>query len=251
MKKKIIVALVLSLSVLALSACGAKQSASAKKDIIVGTNAEFPPFEYIDDSGNPDGFDIALVKAIGEKLGKNVTIQNMEFDSLISSIGTKTDLVIAGMTVTDERKQSVDFTEPYYTAVQSVIVPVGSAIASFDDLKGKKIGVQMGTTADFISSDIEGAETARYNKSIDAVNDLLNGRLDCVIVDKNPAETFVASHTGELEALEGSNFDFEDESYAMAVAKGDAEFLKQVNDALSELKADGTIDKLTEEYIGD
>ena len=102
--------------------------------LTVGTNAEFPPFEYVDDNGEPDGFDVALIKAIGEKLGVSVEVENMEFDSLVSSIGNKIDVAIAGMTVTDERKNSVDFSNSYYDAVQYVIVPEGSEIATFDDL---------------------------------------------------------------------------------------------------------------------
>ena len=121
--------------------------------LTVGTNAEFPPFEYVDDNGEPDGFDIALIKAIGEKLGVTVEVENMEFDSLVSSIGSKIDIAIAGMTVTDERKGSVDFSDPYYEAVQFVIVPAGSEIATAADLVGKTIGVQLGTTGDFIASD--------------------------------------------------------------------------------------------------
>ena len=159
--------------------------------LTVGTNAEFPPFEYVGDNGEPDGFDVALIKAIGEKLGVAVEVENMEFDSLVSSIGNKIDVAIAGMTVTDERKNSVDFSNSYYDALQYVIVPEGSEIATFDDLAGKAIGVQLGTTGDFIASDdVDGASVSQYNKAVDAVNDLINGRVDCVIIDKNPALVF-------------------------------------------------------------
>lgn len=111
----------------------------------VGTNAEFPPFEYVGDDGEPDGFDMALIKAIGEKIGVEVTVENMEFDSLVASIGSKIDVAIAGMTITDERKNMVDFSDEYYEAVQYVIVPADSEIASAADLEGKNIGVQLGT----------------------------------------------------------------------------------------------------------
>lgn len=219
--------------------------------LTVGTNAEFPPFEYVDDNGEPDGFDVALIKAIGEKLGVAVEVENMEFDSLVSSIGNKIDVAIAGMTVTDERKNSVDFSNSYYDAVQYVIVPEGSEIASFDDLAGKAIGVQLGTTGDFIASDdVDGANVSQYNKAVDAVNDLINGRVDCVIIDKNPALVFESKFAGQVKAIDGAQFNFEVEDYAIALPKGDAVLADQINTALDELKADGTFDKLVEEYIG-
>lgn len=219
--------------------------------LTVGTNAEFPPFEYVDDNGEPDGFDVALIKAISEKLGVQVEVENMEFDSLVASIGNKIDVAIAGMTVTDERKNSVDFSDSYYDALQYVIVPEGSEIAAFDDLAGKTIGVQLGTTGDFIASDdVDGASVSQYNKAVDAVNDLINGRVDCVIIDKNPALVFEEKFAGQVKALDGAQFDFEVENYAIALPKGDTALADQINTALQEIKADGTFDKLVEEYIG-
>ena len=149
----------------------AESEALADGVLTVGTNAEFPPFEYVDDNGEADGFDMALCKAIGEKLGVEVKIENMEFASLVSSIGSKIDIAAAGMTVTDERKESVDFSNPYYEAVQYVIVPADSDIAAADDLKDKTIGVQLGTTGDFIAEEYT-SNVAQYNKAVDAVNDL-------------------------------------------------------------------------------
>lgn len=215
----------------------------------VGTNAEFPPFEYVNDNGEPDGFDIALIKAIGEKMGVEVQVDNMEFSSLVSSIGTKIDVSIAGMTVTEERKQTVDFSNTYYEAVQYVILPEGSTIATADDLKGKAIGVQLGTTGDFIAEEIEDATVSQYNKAVDAVNDLVNGRLDCVIIDKNPALVFEAKFEGKVTAVDGAQFAFEAEEYAIAMPKGDTVLAEQINTALEELKADGTFDALVAEYI--
>ena len=217
--------------------------------LTVGTNAEFPPFEYVDANGAPDGFDMALIKAVGEKLGVKVEVENMEFASLISSIGSKIDVAIAGMTVTDERKESVDFSDSYYEAVQYVILPEGSEIATAEDLKNKAIGVQLGTTGDFIASDIEGATVSQYNKAVDAVNDLINGRVDCVIIDKNPALVFEGKFEGQITAVDGAQFDFEPEQYAIAMPKGDAALVEQVNKALEEIKADGTFDELVKTYI--
>ena len=249
MKKLLMVVMSLVLSAGMLAGCGSKGSVSQKDTLVVGTNAEFPPFEYVNDNGEPDGFDMALIKAVGERMGKKVEIQNMEFDSLVSSIGSKIDLAIAGMTVTEEREKTVTFSNSYYTAVQYVILSKDSAISSYNDLQGTKIGVQMGTTGDFDASDVPGSTVSRYNKGVDAVNDLLNGRLDCVIIDKNPAETFVSMHSDELVAVDGAQFDFEEEAYAIAMPKGDNELASAVNEALDALKADGTYDKLVSEYI--
>ena len=217
--------------------------------LTVGTTAEFPPFEYVNDNGEPDGFDIALIKAIGEKLGVTVEVENMEFASLISSIGSKIDVAIAGMTVTEERKESVDFSDSYYDAVQYVVLPADSEIATAADLENKAIGVQLGTTGDFIASDIAGATVSQYNKAVDAVNDLINGRVECVIIDKNPALVFEGKFEGQVVAVDGAQFGFEPEQYAIAMPKGDAALVEQVNAALEEIKADGTFDELVKTYI--
>ena len=253
MKKKIMAAAMAALvTVMSLAGCGstaANTTTSSNGTLVVGTNAAFPPFEYVGDDGNPDGFDIALIKAIGDKIGMEVQIQDMEFDSLVSSIGGKIDVAIAGMTVTEERKNTVDFSDPYYEAVQAVLVPKGSSIATADDLKNLKIGVQLGTTGEFIADEIEGATVSAYNKAVDAVNDLNNGRVDCVIVDKNPAEVFGAQFSDKVDVVSGTNFDFEPENYAIALPKGNTELADKINNALKELKADGTYDSLVKKYI--
>lgn len=218
--------------------------------LIVGTNAEFPPFEYIGDDGEPDGFDIALINAIGEKLGMEVRIENMEFASLVAAIGNKIDASIAGMTVTPERAAVVDFSDTYYEAVQSVIVAADSTIATSADLENKTIGVQMGTTGNFIADEIPGATVQAYDKGVDAVNDLLNGRVDAVIIDTNPAEVFASKFEGQIVALDGEQFEFEPEYYAIVLPKG-SELIEQVNQALAELKEDGTFDALVAQYIED
>lgn len=226
----------------------AESEALADGVLTVGTNAEFPPFEYVDDNGEADGFDMALCKAIGEKLGVEVKIENMEFASLVSSIGSKIDIAAAGMTVTDERKESVDFSNPYYEAVQYVIVSADSDIAAADDLKDKTIGVQLGTTGDFIAEEYT-SNVAQYNKAVDAVNDLVNGKVDVVIIDKNPALVFETKFEGKVKAIEGAQFGFETEEYAIALPKGDTALADAVNGAVDELKADGTFDELVKTYI--
>ena len=283
MKKSLVTLLAISMCAVMLAGCGASKDTAATADtqadteaattetaasddtaedtaaaasavladgvLTVGTNAEFPPFEYVGDDGQPDGFDMALIKAIGDKMGVEVKIENMEFASLVSSIGNKIDVAIAGMTVTDERKEVVDFSDSYYDAVQYVIVPADSSIGTAEDLVGKTIGVQLGTTGDFIAQDIEGSTVSSYNKAVDAVNDLLNGRSDLVIVDKNPALVFAGMYPDDVVALDGAQFGFEVENYAIAMPKGDAELADAINNAIKELKADGTFDKLVAEYI--
>ena len=260
MKKFIALSLAAVMTMSLLTACGnsetetsataAASEALADGVLTVGTNAEFPPFEYVDDNGEPDGFDIALIKAIGEKLGVTVEVENMEFASLVSSIGSKIDVSIAGMTVTDERKESVDFSNSYYEAVQYVILPADSEIATAEDLVGKTIGVQLGTTGDIIASeDIADTTVQQYNKGVDAVNDLINGRVDCVIIDKNPALVFAGKFEGQVVAVDGAQFNFEPEEYAIAIPKGDTALADAVNKALEEIKADGTFDELVKTYI--
>ena len=236
---------VLCLSVLA--GCGA-----AKEDnkLVVGTNAEFPPFEFIGDDGQPDGFDIALIKAIGEKMGMEVVVEDMAFDSLVAAVGNKIDVAIAGMTVDEERKQSVDFSDNYYEALQYVVVNKDSTIATAEDLKNKTIGVQLGTTGMYTAEAIEGADVKEYNKAVDAVNDLINGRVDAVIIDKNPALVFADKFSDDVVALDGANFAFAAEYYAIACPKG-SDLVEKINAALAELKADGTFDTLVTQYIGE
>lgn len=260
MEKRIIIALIMALvCAFSLNACGKTDSQESGSDglltegkLVVGTNAAFPPFEYIGDDGNPDGFDIALIKAIGDELGVEVEIQDMEFDSLVASIGTKVDVSIAGMTITEEREKAVDFSDSYYDAVQYVLVAKDSEIKSYDDLKGKVIGAQMGTTGDFMCEDVksedENTVVNTYDKAIDAVNDLVNGRLEAVILDKNPAEVF-AEQYDEIVALDGADFGFEPEKYAIAMPKGNEVLNKKINEALKTLKENGTYDELVKEYI--
>ena len=213
----------------------------------VGTTAEFPPFEYMADTGQPDGFDIAVIKAIGEKQGFDVKITNMEFKSLIASLSTGgVDAVIAGMTVTPEHQESVDFSDSYYTATQSIIVQKDSDIKTADDLAGKKVAVQEGTTGDLICSEIEGCTVDRYKKGADAVMTLKNGAVDAVMIDSSPADNFVAASGGDLVAYPDET---STEEYAIAVQKGNEELLSKINEGLKQIQEDGTFDALVTEYI--
>lgn len=216
----------------------------------VGTNAEFPPFEFMDDNGNPDGFDMALMQEIGKVLGVKVEIENMEFKSLLGAMGNRIDVIAAGMTVDEERKEAVDFTDSYYTATQYVLVKKenGLKVTSVDDLKGKKIGVQEGTTGDFIATDDLAAKVSRYKKAVDAVIDLQNGRIDAVIIDKNPAQVFVSTYD-TIEIVKTEKDLFDPEYYAIAVPKGDDALRTAINEALKTLKSNGKFDELVKAYI--
>ena len=218
-----------------------------------GTNPEFAPFEYVGDSGEIEGIDIDIINEIAKDLGVTITMEPMDFDALVPSlVSGKLDITIAGMTITDERKQSVLFSDPYFNATQVVILPENSEIATQDDLKGKRIGVQMGTTGDLmVSEESFGAgEVSRYNKGMDAALDLVNGRLDAVVIDTLPAKQFVASLTG-LVVREDILVDVEVESYGIAVQLGQEELIAKINASLARMMEDGTYDAILVKYVAD
>lgn len=264
-KKLAAVALTVVMAVSMLAGCGSSSSSDKKaaeastsangtatvktaKDgvLTMATNATFPPYEYYE--GNDIvGIDAEIAQAIADKMGLKLEIQDMEFNSIITAVQSgKADLGLAGMTVTDERKQSVDFSDSYATGIQSVIVKDGSSIKSIDDLKGKKIGVQLATTGDIYAKDDFGEENVEeYNKGTDAVMALTSGKIDAVIIDNQPAKSFVETTDG-LTILDT---DYVQEDYAAAIAKGNTDLLNAVNTALKELKKDGTIQKILDKYI--
>ena len=230
---------------------------TARKDdgtLIMATNATFPPYEY-KDGDSVVGIDAEVAQKIADKLGKKLVIEDVEFGSIIAGVQSgKYDMGMAGMTVTEERLKSVNFTDSYAKAVQSVIVKDGSDIKSIDDLKGDgsmKIGVQQDTTGDIYASDtVEnggyGEENViRYKAATDTVQALKAGKVDAVIIDNEPAKNFVSSTSG-LKLLDGS---WADEDYAVCVAKENTELLSQINAALAELKADGTLQQIIDKYI--
>ena len=180
-------------------------------------------------------------------MGCKLQIEDIAFDSVIPEVTSgKADIGMAGMTVTEERKQSVDFSDTYAEASQVIIVKSDSAIASPDDLKDKIIGVQTGTTGDIYATDDFGDKNVeRYNKGMEAVQALSQGKIDAVIIDREPAKVFVKENTG-LKILDEA---YTTEEYAIAVAKGNTKLLSNINAALAELKADGTLDKIVSKYI--
>ena len=213
----------------------------------MGTNATFPPYEYVDENNEVAGIDADIAAAIADKLGMELEITDMAFDSLIPALQSDTiDIVLAGMTVDPERAESVNFTDSYATGVQVIIVPEGSDIASPDDLEGKNIGVQTGTTGDLYCTDDYGQEFVKqFDNGPLAVAALLNGQVDCVVIDNEPAKNYVAANEG-LKILDTA---FANEDYAAALAKEDTELFEQVNAAIQELKEDGTIASIIEKYI--
>lgn len=219
--------------------------------ITMSTNAEFEPFEY-KDGDNFVGIDIDISNKIAEKLGVKLKVNDVAFDTLTTELASgKSNFVAAGMTATEDRKKNVDFSDSYFDATQSIIVLKSSAIKARADLNGKKVGVQQGTTGDIFctnedgTSDIKVASTERYSKGVDAVTDLINGKIDAVVIDDFPARKFVEKNADKLIKLEEA---LTVEKYAIAVKKGDADSLKVINEVLGEMKSSGDLDKLITKY---
>ena len=229
----------------------AANEGEAKKTLVMATNATFPPYEYYDGESIV-GIDAEIAQAIADKLGMELKIEDMEFNSIINAVQNgSVDFGMAGMTVTEDRLKSVDFSDSYATGVQVVIVKEDSDIASVDDLTGKKIGVQLSTTGDIYASDTPdnggfGEENVeKYSKGADAVIALTQGKVDAVIIDNEPAKEFVKANEG-LKILET---EFVSEDYAIAFAKNNTELKDKVNTALNDLIKDGTVQKIIDKYI--
>ena len=215
--------------------------------LIMSTNAAFPPYEMTTDAGEFEGIDIETAQAIADKLGLELQIDDMDFDAALLAVQQgKSDMVMAGVTVTDERQNVMDFTDSYATGIQSIIVKEDSDIASVDDLAGKKIGTQRGTTGYLYCSDDFGDENVvAYDNGLTAVQMLNNGQVDCVVIDNAPAKEFVAANPG-LKLLDTA---YVEENYAIGVGKGNTELKDAINTALEELKADGTLQAIVDKYI--
>ena len=228
------------------SAAAAELTTVEAGKLTMATNAAFPPYEMTTDAGEFEGIDVDTAKAIAEKLGLELQIDDMDFDAALLSVQQgKADIVMAGVTVTDERKAVMDFSDSYATGIQSIIVPNDSDIASPDDLAGKTIGTQRGTTGYIYCSDDFGDENVvAYDDGLTAVQALNNGQVDAVVIDNAPAQEFVAANPG-LKVLDTS---YAEEDYAIGMAKGSA-LEDAVNKALEELKADGTLQAIVDKYI--
>lgn len=245
MKMKKLVSLLLATAcVFSMAACGSNDSESAET-LVMATNAEFPPYEYYD-GNNIVGIDVDIANAIAEELGMELKIEDMAFDSVITAVSSgKADIGLAGLTVTEDRLENVNFSDTYATATQVIIVAEGSDIKSVADLEGKSIGVQLGTTGDFFASDVEGATVEQYNKGFEAVQALSQGKIDAVMIDNEPAKEFV----NQVEGLVILDEAFAIEEYAIALAKENEELLEKVNEALANLSESGKLDEIVAEYI--
>ena len=245
--KKLLAMLLVAACAVTMVACANEKGATEDDVLVMATNAEFPPYEYYDGS-DIVGIDAEFAAAIAEKLGMELKIEDMAFDSIIPAVQSgKADFGAAGMTVTEDRQKQVDFSDTYYTGRQVIIVTEdNSEIAGPDDLAGKKIGVQLGTTGDIYASDDYGDDNVeRYNKGFEAVQALQQGKIDAVIIDDQPAKTFVAENKG-LKILET---EYVEEDYALCFKK-DSDLVEKVNKAIAELKEDGTFDAIIDKYIG-
>ena len=269
-RRSFMAAAAVSVAALAMTACGGSASSAASSvassaasseaassaaaelttveagKLTMATNATFPPYEMTTDSGEIEGIDVDTAKAIAEKLGLELQIDDMDFDAALLSVQQgKADIVMAGVTVTDERKAVMDFSDSYATGIQSIIVPNDSEIATPDDLAGKKIGTQRGTTGYIYCSDDFGEDSVvAYDSGLTAVQALNNGQVDAVVIDNAPAKEYVAANPG-LKVLDTS---YAEEDYAIGMAKGSA-LEDAVNKALEELKADGTLQAIVDKYI--
>ncbi|MDY3282821.1 transporter substrate-binding domain-containing protein [Dysosmobacter sp.] len=221
--------------------------------LIMSTNAQFPPYEMVADNGSFEGIDVEVAQAIAEKLGLELVIDDMDFDAaLLAAQQGKSDMVMAGVTVNEERLQVMEFSDSYANGVQVVIVPENSDIASVDDLSNDKmIGTQRGTTGYIYCSDtVENGgygedHVTAYDDGATAVQALINGQVDAVVIDNAPAQEYVKANPG-LKILDT---EFTNEDYAIGMAKGNTALLEAINGALAELTADGTLQSIVDKYI--
>ena len=236
MKKRILsVALILVMGVLALTGCGS----SSSDKIVFGTNAEFPPFEFKSTNGVIDGYDgidMAIAAKIGENAGKEVEIANMEFDSLLVAIQNGQ---------IEERAKTVDFSTPYYTATQVMVVKEGSDIKTAADMEGKSIAVVQGYTGETVVKDL-GYQYEAFKKGTECILELVNGKCDVVVIDSATAKDYVGDNEGLVIVEDPSAF--ESEEYAIAVKKGNTELLNTINEAIDKMLADGTISEFAAKY---
>ena len=252
MKKIIALVLVMVLALGMFVGCGAKDSMTLEEGkLIMSTNAAFPPYEMTDDAGNYIGIDVEVAQAIADKLGLELVIDNMEFTAALEAAQNgKSDMVMAGVTVTEKRLAVMDFSDSYATGIQVVIVKEGSDV-TMDNLGEKMIGTQMGTTGYIYASDTPenggyGEDhVIAYDNGITAVQALMNDQIDAVIIDNAPAQTFVEMNPG-LTLLDG---EWVVENYAIGFQKGNTELKEAVNGALAELIADGTVQEIVDKYI--
>lgn len=248
MKKiiSLVLTLIMAISLIACSSTGASTSNNSGEKLVVATNAEFPPYEY-KEGQKFVGIDMELAEEIAQKLEKEVEVLDIAFDAVLPAVSSgKADFAASGITITEDRKQNVDFSIPYTKAVQMIVVVQGSDITSIEDLKDKKIGVQQGTTGDLSCTDDFGEKCmVRYSKIADGIVPLKNGQIDCLVVDDQVAINVVQSNEG----IKTLDTEYAVEEYAFAFKKGNTELLNKVNEIITELQASGKIDEIKAKYI--
>jgi len=244
---------VLAFVCLALAACDKPAPASATKQYLVGTDASYAPFEWQNEKGEFEGFDIDVVSAVAKKAGIDVKFVYTPWEGIFGALdhGDR-DLLVASITITDERRKAVDFTDPYFDAHQLIAVRAGSAVARFDDLKPLKVGVQTGTTGDVVITNLQGRNSTnikRFESTPLALSELESGGLDAVVADNGVVANYVAHHAGvKFKAVNDPQF--APEHYGIAVKKGNTALLSKLNQGLAAIKADGSYDRLVAKYFG-
>lgn len=255
---------------LVLSACGKKEPAPADttaapaasaasapapaaKVYVVGTDAAYAPFESQNEKGEIVGFDIDVVKAVAQKAGIEVKFVNTPWEGIFKTLDQgDRDLLVSAVTITDERKQSMDFTAPYFDAQQLIAVKGNSKVSKFDDLKKLKVGVQTGTTGDEVVTKLQGKNSTnikRFESTPLALKELEAGGVDAVVADNGVVINYLANNTtAKFKAV--SDKAFQPEQYGIVVKKGNADLLAKLNKGLADIKADGTYDKIYAQYFG-
>lgn len=223
----------------------AGNTAGSSAELVIGTDPGFKPFEY-KDGQNVVGFDIDLARNLALDQNKTLRIEEMAFDSLLLALQSgRIDLAIAGMTKTPDRAENVDFSDPYYSSSQMIIVPSDSSIKNEVDLVGKRIGVQLGTTGDDLARKIKGTSVIQFPQPVSALQELSTGRIDAVIMDNGPAAQYLPNNKN-LKMLETP---LSHEEYAIAIRKGNTELLEKVNASLAKMKADGRYNELIKKHF--
>lgn len=246
MKK--LIALLVALMMLGTAAAALAEAEA--EPVIVAFNPEYPPFEYVEGE-DYEGYDVDMIKAIADIAGIDIEFEAMDFDAVVSSVQANPNTIgVSGISITDERKKNVDFSDGYINAGLIVVLKKDSGIASVDDLKGKLIGVQMGTTSDTKAEEITGQENvAKYKSFLNAIMELQGNKVDAVIVDKPVGMAILASLADDT--LEIVDFDLQADWYGIAVNKDNPELLEKINAALKELEAEGFFDGLAVKYFSD
>ena len=268
--KKILSAILIGVMVLSVMACSSKDNNSTstdttgdkgeKKKVVVFTDPNFPPFEYLGESGEVVGVDMEIAKAIATEINADLEIEESKFDAIITALASgKGDFAISGMTITDERKENVDFSDPYITSVQYLIVPDDSSIEKMEDLEGMTVGVALGYTGQFLMEDEiaegvltdKGVEIKEYNSAMEGTQDIGN-RIDAVVMDEYVAKNIV-DNNDSLKAIELKYADgtLAEEEYGVAIPKGNEDLVKSINAAIAKLKAENKVAEWCVQYAED